>query len=135
MNNNKKYLAKIMLASLDYTSCDQEKSETYLIENNFNPDDVAREGIKRIKKLQLQAAAAKKREEIKSTVNIKQQAIEWAEKILNDVNFSFASFVKNNDLVLHNRSMESFNNDDIKHTLTQYFYLKLGDSDQKDHDK
>ena len=135
MNNSKKYLAKIMLASLDYTSCDQEKSETYLIENNFNPDDVAREGIKRIKKLQLQAAAAKKREEIKSTVNIKQQAIEWAEKILNDVNFSFASFVKNNDLVLHNRSMESFNNDDIKHTLTQYFYLKLGDSDQKDHDK
>jgi len=135
MTYNKKYLAKLLLASIDHTSCDPEKSEEYLRENNLNPDDVMREGIKQIKKLQLQASAAKKRAEMESTTNIKQKAIDWAENLINDINFSFSSFVKTNNLVLHNRNIESFNKEDIKHTLTQYFYLKFGDPDQKEYNE
>ncbi|WP_133257272.1 hypothetical protein [Hymenobacter edaphi] len=135
MTYSKKYLAKIILSNVDHTSCDPEKSKEYLKENKIDPDNIYKEGIKRIKKLQLQAAAAKKRAEMESTKSIKQKAIDWVDSLINDVNFSFPSFVKSNNLVLHNRNIDSFNQEDIKNSLTQYFYLKFVDPDNTEQDE
>lgn len=66
-----------------------------------------------------------------STAAIKQKAMEWVEKLLNDVNFSFPQFVKTENLVLQNRNLEKLTKDDIKSTLTQYYYLKFMEQENK----
>lgn len=127
MKDNKTYLARIILASVDSISCDRRKAEEYLSEEGLNPDAIRAEGIKRIKRLQMQARAAKTRAEMESqtVADAKQQAEEWVERVLSNAQFSFAEFVREEQLILQNRNLTSFTKEDIKSTLTHFFYLKF----------
>lgn len=133
MKDNKTYLAKIILASVDSISCDRAKAEEYLSAEGLNPDSIRAEGIKRIKRLQMQVRATKTRAEMESTsdATIKQKAADWVENVLSDARFSFAAFVKEENLVLQNRNLTSFNKEDIKSTLIQFFYLKFLNQEDK----
>lgn len=133
MKDNKTYLAKIILASVDSISCDRAKAEEYLSAEGLNPDAIKAEGIKRIRRLQMQVRATKTRAEMESAsdASIKQKASDWVEKVLSDARFSFAAFVKEENLVLQNRNLTSFTKEDIKNTLIQFFYLKFLNQEDK----
>lgn len=125
----------LMMSSVDSISCNKENARDYLLEEGLDPDSIRAEGIKRIKKLKLQAQANSTRNEMASTAAIKQKAMEWVEKLLNDVNFSFPQFVKTENLVLQNRNLEKLTKEDIKSTLTQYYYLKFMERGNKQSDE
>jgi hypothetical protein len=125
MNKNRAYFAKILLASIDPISCDISKSQEYIAGQNISPESIKEEGIKRIRRLQLQARAAKTSSEMVANDNAKKEAAEWVEKVLSDASFSFASFVREENMILQNRSIESFTIEDIKTTLTKYMFLKI----------
>lgn len=122
---------RLMMSSIEHTSCNKDNAREYLIEEGIASQAVRFEGLKRIKKLQLQAKANKMKNELASTESIKQKAIALVEKILTDINFSFPQFVRNENLVLQNRNLESLTKEDIKSTLTQFYYLKLLDQENK----
>lgn len=125
----------LMISSTDSVSCNKENAREYLLEEGLDPDSIRAEGMKRIKKLQLQAQANRTRQEMASTVAVKQRAMEWVERLLNDVSFSFSQFVKTENLVLQNRNLESLTKEDIRNTLTQYYYLKFKEQDSKRSDE
>lgn len=127
MKDNKTYLAKIILESANSISCDRRKAEEYLSEEGLNPDMIREEGIKRIKRMQMQVRATKTRAEMESikVSDAKQRAEEWVEQILSNAQFSFAEFVKEEQLVLQNRNLIAFTKEDIKSTLTHFFHLKF----------
>jgi hypothetical protein len=125
MNQNKKSFAKILLASIEPTSCDTDRAKEYLIEQGLDPEAIRAEGAKRIKRLQMLARAEKTRKEMAATTPAKQQAMEWVEQLLNNIDFSFPEFVRQENLVLQNRNIDSFAPDDVRETLVQYFYLKF----------
>lgn len=125
----------LMMSSVDSISCNKENARDYLLEEGLDPDSIRAEGIKRIKKLKLQAQANSTRNKMASTAAIKQKAMEWVEKLLNDVNFSFPQFVKTENLVLQNRNLEKLTKEDIKSTLTQYYYLKFMEQENKQSDE
>lgn len=127
----KSSFARLFLASIDPISCDADKAKEYFIEQGLNPLSIREEGIKRMRKLQLQLKAAQTRKDMAAADAAKQHATEWVEKLLSDISFSFPQFVRDEKLVLQNRNLDTLTPDDIKNTLIQYFCLKFLDQADK----
>ncbi|RZK32435.1 MAG: hypothetical protein EOO61_16915 [Hymenobacter sp.] len=125
MEKNHRLLAQLILGGIEPVSCNKESSIEYLKEEGLNPESIREEGMRRFKRLQLQMNAAKTKREMVANEKIKQDATDWAERILSDISFSFPVFVKEEKMVLQNRNIESFNKEDIRHTITQYLFMKL----------
>lgn len=129
MNNfsgqNKKDFAKLLIATLDPISCDTTSAKAYLAEEGLDPQAIKEEGLKRIRKLQLQIKASQTRQQMVNSEPAKRQAMDWVERLLSDAKFSFHQFVRENQLVLQNRNLDSLTPDDIKNTLVDYFYLQF----------
>jgi hypothetical protein len=125
MEKNHRLLAQLILGGIEPVSCNKKSSIEYLKEEGLNPESIREEGMRRFKRLQLQMNAAKTKREMVANEKIKQDATDWAERILSDISFSFPVFVKEEKMVLQNRNIESFNKEDIRHTITQYLFMKL----------
>ena len=125
MEKNHRLLAQIILGGIEPISCNKENSIAYLKEEGLNPDSIKEEGLRRLKRLQLQLNAAKTKREMIANEKARQEANEWAERILSDISFSFPAFVKEEKMVLQNRNIESFTKEDIRHTIAQYLFMKL----------
>jgi hypothetical protein len=125
MEKNHRLLAQLILGGIEPVSCNKESSIEYLKEEGLNLESIREEGMRRFKRLQLQMNAAKTKREMVANEKIKQDATDWAERILSDISFSFPVFVKEEKMVLQNRNIESFNKEDIRHTITQYLFMKL----------
>lgn len=125
MEKNHRLLAQIILGGIEPVSCNRENSIDYLKEEGLNPDSIREEGMRRFKRLQLQLKAVRTKREMAASEKARQEATEWAERILSDISFSFPAFVKEERMVLQNRNIESFTKEDIKHTVTQYLFMKL----------
>lgn len=121
---NKESLIRLIMAGLDSASSDKESAKSYLTDQGLDPDDVISEGLKRIRKVELQIKASKTKSEMASTESLRNKAIEMARGLLKNADFSFAAFVNENRLAIQNRNIESFSDQDIENTLIQYFFLK-----------
>ncbi|MFD2574626.1 hypothetical protein ACFSUS_28600 [Spirosoma soli] len=130
-NQKKSDFLKLIMSDLEFTSCDKEEVARYMEEEGLDRDSIIKEGMKGIKQIRLHAQAMKTQREMNSTQYIKDKALKWVEGLLNNVNFSFPEFAKSHELVLHNRNIEAFTEEDIKNTLTSYFYLKFTDNEGK----
>ena len=69
--------------------------------------------------------AKKTQQELLSSEALRQKAADIVKNLLNDSTFSFETFVQKEELVFQNRNLDSFTQEDIEHTLTEYFYLKF----------
>jgi hypothetical protein len=125
MEKNHRLLAQLILGGIEPVSCNKESSIDYLKEEGLNPDSIREESMRRLKRLQLQLNAAKTKREMAASEKARQEASEWAERILSDISFSFPAFVKEEKMVLQNRNIESFTKEDIRHTITQYLFMKI----------
>lgn len=136
MSNNMKYnktdLVRLMMSTIEQDSLNTEKSREYLSSQGLNPDSIISDGLKRIKKIQLQINAEKTRIEMISIENLKIKAIKMVEDLLSNVNFSFTEFVKHEGLAMSFRNMESLGKEDIKDLLIKHFTLKLLEDQKKE---
>lgn len=121
----KSNFANLFLATAETTSCDHEEAKHYLASRGLNPEDILKEGQKRLKLIRLKAEAFKTTEEMKLNNEAKAKAAEWVESLLSNIEFSFIDFVKEENLVLQNRNLESLSPEDVKNTMINFFYLKF----------
>lgn len=135
MSNNMKYnktnFVRLTMATIEEDSLNTEKSMEYLSSQGLNPDSIISDGLKRIKKIQLQINAEKTRTEMVSIEDLKIKAIKVVEDLLSNVNFSFTEFVKHEGLAMSFRNMESLGEEDIKDLLIKHFTLKLLEDQKK----
>lgn len=124
-NNSKKEFIELMRSQLDSISSDKEAANSYLAEQGFDPTEIASEGLRRIKKLQLKINADKTKNEMVMSENLKEKAKRMVANLLANPDFSFPSFAETHQLSMQNCKFESFTEEDVKSALINYFYLKF----------
>jgi hypothetical protein len=130
MNKDSEYssknLANFFNAYLESVSATKDSATEYLKEQGLNPDEIVKEGLKRIKKLQLQLNAKRTQEEFEEGTDLLRQRVqEFVKQLTQKVGFSFANFVKEEQISLNYRNLETFTDKDIEDFLEEYFYLKF----------
>lgn len=122
---------RFVMSTLDDNSSDKEKSREFLSSQGLNVDSIVSDGLKRIKKLQMQIEAEKTRIEMVSAETVKQKANEWVDSLLNKIDFSLSSFVEDEQLSMSFRNMESLSEEDIRNILVKHFTLKFLEEQKK----
>lgn len=128
---SKEAFIRFVMCSSEFISSDKQHAIEYLEGQGLNVKAIINEGMKKIKKLQLQINAEKNRKEMIQNESVRQKAEEWVDKLLVDVGFSFLDFVKEKKLVLHNRNLQSLTPNDIRKTLVEYFLLEFLQSNNR----
>lgn len=128
---NKAEFIRLFIASIESDSHTKEDAKAYLVSKGLKPDEMVSEGIKRIKKMQLQIEANRTKEEMLSSDSMKEKALEWVNNILDKIDFSLTELVKNENLSMSFRNVESLSKEDIKNILVKHFTLKFIDEEKK----
>jgi len=123
--NNKTDFIRFVMSTIEHNSSEKEKAKEYLSSQGLNVDSIVSEGLKRIKKMQLQIEADRTRNEMISAKEVKQKAAEWVDDLLSKIDFSFSELVKQEELTISFRNMESLSKEDIKNILVKHFTLKF----------
>ncbi|MDB4582387.1 hypothetical protein N9164_04485 [Draconibacterium sp.] len=122
---------RFVMSTLEDNSSDKEKSREFLSSQGLNVDSIVSDGLKRIKKLQMQIEAEKTRIEMVSAETVKQKANEWVDSLLNKIDFSLSSFIEEEQLSMSFRNMESLSEEDIRNILVKHFTLKFLEEQKK----
>lgn len=129
MSNNSKYskadFIKFVMSTVEHESSDKEKAKEYLSAQGVDIDSMLSDGMKRLKRLQLQIAAEKTKTEMLSAEEAKQKASEWVDDLLRKIDFSLQDLVKEEELTMSFRNIEQLSKDDIKKILVKHFTLKF----------
>lgn len=129
MSNNSKYskadFIRFVMATVEHESSDKEKAKEFLSAQELNVDSIVSDGMKRLKRLQLQIAAEKTKEEMMLAETAKQKASEWVDGLLRKIDFSLPELVKEEELTMSFRNIEKLSNEDIKKILVKHFTLKF----------
>lgn len=129
MSNNNDYskaaFFRFVLSSAEYVSGSKERAIDYLKSEGLDTDAIINEGVNRIKRMQMSINASQTRQRMSNTDLIIPKAVEWVDKLLSDINFSFADFVIQEKLVLHNRNLQTFTTEEIRQTLIKYYTLQI----------
>lgn len=129
MSNNLKYskadFIRFVMSTVEHESSDKEKAKEYLSAQGVDIDSMLSDGMKRLKRLQLQIAAEKTKAEMLSAEEAKQKASEWVDDLLSKIDFSLQDLVKEEELTMSFRNIEKLSKDDIKKILVKHFTLKF----------
>lgn len=129
MSNNAKYnkadFIRFVMSTVEHESSDKEKAKEFLSTQGLNVDSIVSDGLKRLKRLQLQIAAEKTKEEMILAETAKQKASEWVDGLLGKIDFSLPELVKEEELTMSFRNIEKLSKDDIKKILVKHFTLKF----------
>jgi hypothetical protein len=138
MSKNAKYnkvdFVKFAMSTVEDDSSDKDKAKEYLSSQGMNVDLIVSEGLKRIKKMQMQIQAQKTKDEMQTAKREKQKAIDWVEEILSRPDFSLKEFVKKEEMIINFRNIEELSLEDIRNILVKHFTLKFLDEKQKKSD-
>tara|TARA_A100000171_G_scaffold35638_3_gene34221 strand:+ start:17144 stop:17557 length:414 start_codon:yes stop_codon:yes gene_type:complete len=128
--SNRNYI-NLLIGEWDTVSHSEETAKQFMKQEGLNYDEIKAEGIKRLKRLRLQLNAEKKLASDNALNHLLEKAKSLVNDLMSDTRFSFRNFLSENDLVLHNRNIESFTKEDIRNTLEKYYYLKLVEDNKK----
>lgn len=123
-----------VLTELESISSTPQDATEYLKSEGLDVEEILEEGRKRLSKIRLNIEAGRTRAEMLSMEAVKDEAMKWVDKLMSSHGFSFADFIKTENLALQNRNIEGFTKDDIKNTLVQYFTLKFFEEQGKNSD-
>lgn len=126
----KKDYIKLYLASAEEITSSKESIEQYAEEEELDLESIRQDGAKRIKKLLFKVKAKSIKQEMTQGEHLKQKALEFVEKLMGEANFSFANYIRTEQIALHNKNLESLTDEDIKNTLVEYHYLKMIESEK-----
>ena len=129
---NRKSLAHLIMGELDAISSSDDAAKQYANDEGLDFDSIRSEGLKRMKQLRLKLKAKEKLETDEARIPLKEKARELVNNLLQDPSFSLLSFMNQNEIALHNRSIDSFTDEDIRNTLEQFYYMKMSKEDKKD---
>src|SRR5258706_8879164 len=97
-----------VLADLDSISSSAVDAKEYLASEGLDVNELLEKGRKRIARFRLKIDANQTRSEMLSMDALKVKAMEWVEKIMGSREFSFAEFIRTENLALQNRNIEGF---------------------------
>lgn len=123
--NNKNDIANLHLIIAECNSMDSEASQEYLASNGINTDMLIADGLKRIKRMRLRAAAKETEKEMEASESIQSEAIAWVDQLLNKVDFSLTELVQKEELSISFRNVENLSKDDIRNILIRHYTLKF----------
>lgn len=129
--NSKTDFIRFVMSTLEDNSSNKEKSREFLSSQGLNVDSIVSDGLKRIKKLQMQIEAEKTRIEMVSAETVKQKANEWVDSLLKNIDFSLPSFIEEEQLSMSFRNVESLSKEDIRNILVKHFTLKFLEEQKK----
>lgn len=129
MSNNSKYtkddFLRFIMSSVENDSSDKDNAKVFLASQGLNVDSLVSDGMKRFKRLQLQIEAEKTKAEIISSETAKQKAAEWVDSLLSKIDFSLLDLVREEELTMSFRNVDSLSKEDIKNLLIKHFTLKF----------
>lgn len=124
---HKKGILSIIVESADNVSLSKGRAIEYLKEEGVSVNTLVTEGMKRIKRIQMEVKAEKSKNKMSSLLVFRDKAIELAQQVMSSINFRFSDFVVANKLSLHNNNLETLSEEDIKNTLIDFYMMKLAD--------
>ncbi|MBK7965754.1 MAG: hypothetical protein IPK10_11035 [Bacteroidetes bacterium] len=119
------------MSTIEHESSDKEKAKEFLSLNGLDVDSIVSDGMKRLKRLQLQIAAEKTKEEMLLAETAKQKASEWVDDLLSKIDFSLPDLVRDEELTISFRNIEKLSQEDIKKILVKHFTLKFLEEETK----
>jgi len=135
MSDNSKYskadFVRFIISAIEQDSSDKEKAKENLSEQGINVDSIVSDGLKRLKRLQLQISAEKTKAEMLSSNEAKRMATEWVNSLLDNIDFSLPELVKKEELTMSFRNIEKLSKEDIKNILIKHFTLKFLEEQEK----
>jgi hypothetical protein len=129
--NKKTDFIRIMLSNAEQDSSNKTNAIEYLSSQGLDVDSIVSDGLKKIKKIQIKIQAQKTKEEMALAEQVKQKASEWVDQLLNGVDFSLIDLVKEEELTISFRNMESLSKEDLKNILIKHFTLKFAEEQKK----
>lgn len=117
-------LGKLLFEYLEEISSD-ENSEAYLKEQGLDPDKLITESMRRIKQAKMKLASSSTQEEFALIQNnlladVKAQV----DKLLEDVAFNLAAFIKKESINVSYRNFEEMSKEEIREFLERHYLLK-----------
>jgi hypothetical protein len=129
MSNNSKYnkadFIRFVMSTVEHESSDKEKAKEFLSAQGVDIDSMLSDGMKRLKRLQLQIEAEKTKAEMLSAEEAKKRASEWVDDLLSKIDFSLPDLVREEELTMSFRNIDKLSKDDIKKILVKHFTLKF----------
>lgn len=129
MNKNlitsKRDFIRLVASTIEDDASDKEKAKEYLSSQGLNIDLIVSEGLKKIKRMQMEIQARKTKDEMLASEGIKRKADKWVEDLLNSADFSLVNLVKEEELALSFRNIDKLSKEDIKKILVKHFTLKF----------
>ena len=101
----------------------------------LNPEHIVSDGLKRIKRMQLQIKAERTKLDMETAESVRDKAIQWAENLLNHANFSIKEFMLREQLSLNFRNFESLSKEDVRAILIKHYTLKFLAGDDSNNKK
>lgn len=126
--NSKADFIRFVMSTIEHDASDKQKAKEYLSSQGLNVERIVSEGLKRLKRLQMQIDADQTRMEMVSAETVKQKATEWVNTLLSDVSFSLPKFIKEEELSMSFRNVESLDKEDVRNILIKHFTLKFMDA-------
>lgn len=135
MSSKSKYskddFIRYIAASVDSDSSDTQKAREFLESEGLNVDLIVSDGLKRIRKMQLEIQAQKTKDGMREIDSIRDKAALLVEKLLSSPTFSFLNFIKQENIAVSFRNVEQIEAEDIREILIKHFALKLLDDESQ----
>jgi len=125
LKTSKADFIRLVVSTIEDDASDKEKAKEYLSSQGLNVDSIVSEGLKKIRRMQMEIQAQKTKEEMLSSEEIKRKADQWVENLLNSANFSLVNLVKEEELAMSFRNIDKLSKEDLKKLLVKHFTLKF----------
>ena len=132
-NQSKSEIARFFLRMAEDESRDSQSAREYLASEDVNVDRMLSDGMQKIKRALMEAEAKMTEAEMLSSASAVERATKWVDDLLSKVDFSFADFVKKEELVVSFRILESLSDADKRAIIIRYFTLRFS-NEKKDKD-
>lgn len=125
LKTSKTDFIRLVASTIEDDASDKEKAKEYLSSQGLNVDSIVSEGLKKIRRMQMEIQAQKTKDEMLASEEIKRKADKWVEDLLNSADFSLVDLVKEEELALSFRNIDKLSKEDIKKILIKHFTLKF----------
>ena len=129
--SDKKDFARFVLSTISNTTSNKEQAISFLKEEGVNVEKFVSEGIQKIKRMQMEIAAAKTEQEMNALTIATQKAIAFVETVMN----SFTSprdMIQRHQMKASFRNVESLSREDVQQLLIKHYTLKFSEEENKD---
>lgn len=124
-STHKTEFAKLVNIDAQDISNDFVSAKEFLIQEGVNVDRLVSDGLKRIKKMQLQIEAEKNRAAMFSLEKYIDQAKEMARQLLQSPSFSFLDYLKEEQVVASFSNLQKLTEEEKRSIIEKHITLKL----------